>query len=759
MGFLNFRGRKNRSDEEQIDISQTEVDTSETSDMPNTPTSSEEINSASSEPTEVKATNESNDLNKPEKMSDPDPFKEYAYEWVIARKDDEDAEDDIAEDVAVANAEEVITDSSADDEETDEATSPILQDGEKNEEPEALDEASTEASTGEDAAEKTVADLQSIVEISTAEDITEKSTVADFQVDEEDDLVQDEGVDNEKTQKLETIEETSNTSDELLDATSETEVLPLIEEESSEIAEASEEKPVDTLSQTVVYSAPLVSSTASTSGPRHAAPAKVGYVSEFAAIPKKKRRRGLKVFGITMGVIAIALCIAYSAGVVIFMGRFLPNTTLGDHDISLKTNAEVVQMLEDTAQNYSVEITGPSFSYRANGADLGLNLDAPTVVEDIHQEMSAWQWPLFLFQSNHDMSSKLKVQYKPASYDASLRAAVDEYNKTATPPINATIAYDEKTNKFVVQKEVAGTQLDIAAVMAALAKAIVDLDSQVSLSDKELIQPTVLSTDPKLNESAELATGMTSAKITLIMAGKPVNEVNSSNLSRFVAIDDKLDVAFKDDELNAWCDELANGFNTIGSQRSYTRADGKAITVSGGVYGWEIDKEALKNALMEAIKQGSVTEIQVPFVTEAAVFSAPGQRDWGNRYIDVDLSEQHVRFYDENGKLFWETDCISGSPDGKHNTVEGVWKLNDKESPSTLKGYENGKKIYETKVTFWMPFEKNSIGFHDATWQPSFGGSMYANGYGSHGCVNISYEAAEQLYGIIQVGDVVVVHS
>ena len=33
--------------------------------------------------------------------------------------------------------------------------------------------------------------------------------------------------------------------------------------------------------------------------------------------------------------------------------------------------------------------------------------------------------------------------------------------------------------------------------------------------------------------------------------------------------------------------------------------------------------------------------------------------DWGKRYIDVDLTEQYARFYDENGVCFWETVIIS----------------------------------------------------------------------------------------------------
>ena len=114
--------------------------------------------------------------------------------------------------------------------------------------------------------------------------------------------------------------------------------------------------------------------------------------------------------------------------------------------------------------------------------------------------------------------------------------------------------------------------------------------------------------------------------------------------------------------------------------------------------------------------------------------------------------------YNESGDLIWESDCISGKPDGAHDTSVGVYWLNSKSSPAKLTGYENGKKIYESQVRYWMPFDGNAIGLHDADWQPGFGGTMYASGYGSHGCVNLPVNAAADLYSIIQEGDVVVSH-
>ena len=480
--------------------------------------------------------------------------------------------------------------------------------------------------------------------------------------------------------------------------------------------------------------------------------------ADYTAIPKKRNRGGLKVFGITIGIIFGIVLVAYIAGVVVFMGRFLPNTFIGENDISMKSNDEVVKMLDSIAKDYQLDVVGEGFSYRTTGADIGMSVDSNSIIQSIHQDQQAFAWPVLIFQPSHDETSKLWVSYKPQNYEQDVTDRIKQYNETAPAPVNATIVYNEKTSSFDVKPEEAGKQLDTQAVLSSMGNAITTLEPKLVLSSKELVQPTVLSTDEKLIESAKLATGMVSAHVDLKMNGKVVSQIDGEDLSRFVTVNDKLDVTFDEDALYEWLEEFTREFNTIDSERTFTRPDGKEITVSGGSYGWEVDTESLANSILEAIKSGSKTEIDIPCTEEAAVYNGPGKRDWGNRYLDVDLGEQHVRFYDADNNIIWESDCISGSPDGEHDTGLGVWYINNKESPSKLVGYEHGKKIYETMVTYWMAFEGNGIGFHDATWQPGFGGSMYAEGYGSHGCVNLPYSAAEELYGLCEVGDPVVVH-
>lgn len=55
-----------------------------------------------------------------------------------------------------------------------------------------------------------------------------------------------------------------------------------------------------------------------------------------------------------------------------------------------------------------------------------------------------------------------------------------------------------------------------------------------------------------------------------------------------------------------------------------------------------------------------------------------------------------------------------------------------------------------------MVFAYN-VGFHDADWRNEFGQEIYKTS-GSHGCINMPPEKAEELYQILQVGTPVIAY-
>lgn len=473
----------------------------------------------------------------------------------------------------------------------------------------------------------------------------------------------------------------------------------------------------------------------------------------------RKRKKVLKGFGIFFGVLLGLVVIAYGAGCFFFMDRFWPNTMIGDHDVSLKTAEESAPMFTKGASDFCLDVEGEGFSMRLSSDDLGLGVNGEEIVEKALEVNEPWMWPLEVLKE-HDGSEYLSAIYDQDKVAQQVQAAVDEFNAEAAPPTNATIAYDEPSKQFKVVPEAVGTALDATAIMRVIDASVSNLDSTAEVTPAELKYPLIDSTNEQLLAAQTSANNMIKTDLTLTMGGNEVTTLGPATISEWIVLGDDLSVTFTEESFSAWIESIVASCNTVGNERTYTRPDGKVITVEGGSYGWEVDSESFRAQIREAASAGQTGVFEIPVLQEGNGFSGNGQ-DWGKRYIDVDLSEQYARFYDENSNIIWESPFVSGTPTASRATPTGVFKLNNRESPSTLIGRmdpETKKPEYETKVQFWMPFKGNAVGFHDATWQSAFGGTRYKDGWGSHGCVNLPYSAAESLYGIIQIGDVVVTH-
>ena len=453
---------------------------------------------------------------------------------------------------------------------------------------------------------------------------------------------------------------------------------------------------------------------------KHAAPA--DQTPAPASSPETTARRRFsapKIIGIVAGSIVGLLLIAYVAGSLYFTDRFMPNTVLGDHDVSLKTSSEVQAILDDALSDYTVAVSGQGFSMKLSAKDAGVSFDGQAIVADALGNTNPWLWPLEITRE-HDETDSLAAS-SGSSLANAVRTAVDEFNATATPPTDAVVAFDEQKNAFAVQPEATGTA-------------------------------------PKLQAAAEAANQLVKADMQLMMGGDVAAEVNPALVSTWISFDESLTPSLDEEALVAWAKQLEVACDTVGTERTYTRPDGKVITVAGGPYGWLTDGEALLELVKEGVANGTVGAVDIPCKTTGTAYNGAGAQDWSARYCDIDLSEQHVRFYDETGTLIWEAPCVSGTPNGAHNTPTGVFWLNQKASPSVLKGTNLDGSKYESAVRYWMPFVGNVIGLHDADWQAAFGGTLYQQGRGSHGCVNLPVGSAADLFGIIQSGDVVVCH-
>ena len=170
-----------------------------------------------------------------------------------------------------------------------------------------------------------------------------------------------------------------------------------------------------------------------------------------------------------------------------------------------------------------------------------------------------------------------------------------------------------------------------------------------------------------------------------------------------------------------------------------------------------MDEDTETKNLIDSIKKGEVVTREPAYKQKAA---SRGAQDWGDTYLEVDISAQHM-WYIVDGSVALESDVVTGLPNGERDTPTGVYSVIEMMRNKVLKGSINpstGKPSYETPVSYWMRITWTGIGFHDATWQASFGGSWY-QGHGSHGCINMPLEKAKSLYGMLKMGTPAIVHK
>lgn len=484
-----------------------------------------------------------------------------------------------------------------------------------------------------------------------------------------------------------------------------------------------------------------------------------GYVPGYQvnAEPPKKRR-GLKIFGITVAALVGAVALIYFAGVIIFSGRFFPQSTIIGMDISGKTPEEVHQLLDEAMGDYTFKVEGHGLNLALDATDMGMALDSQSIADELLSEMNPWAWPYEVFQ-RHDDTDDLVSSLENSKLADTLTAAVEESNAKGDAPKNATVAFDEAEQAYVVVPEEEGNTMLPEAVIDEVTKGTVNFAPKVTLSDEVLAKPTVTRDDPALAAARDEANKYTAGALSLTIDGKEMLAVKPSDIASHITFGDDLSVSFDPEPIVSMIQEKVNAMDTTGAKRAFTRPDGKKVTVEGGDYGWITNSEVTAEEARELLKAGTGGVLEITMMQYAGQAPDDNGRDFGNRYIDVDLAEQHARLYGEDNAILWESDIVSGRPSDGRNTPLGTYYIKTNDGKSVLRGYKpDGSKEYETEVAYWMPFKDNAIGFHDASWQPKFGGDWYVEN-GSHGCINLPMDKAKALHEILEVGDVVVVHE
>lgn len=491
-----------------------------------------------------------------------------------------------------------------------------------------------------------------------------------------------------------------------------------------------------------------VSSSAPAASPQ--APSQDSPEAQLASSEPAKTLPYKKIAAWTAAAIAAVLVLTYLGISIYFRSHYLFHTTINGQDFSRQTVDDARTYFVGEANAYTltiIESGGKTEDITGNEIHMIWNDDQ--ALEDILKAQNAFAWPFAYFK---ETSEEITFEI---SYDKSaLEKKVDTLNAVTAEPIQPQSAYPEfDGNAYVIKPEVYGTDLDSEKLKKQIHQSVAQLEEGIDLQEEGFYKAPKYTTESKeLKDLCQTLNQYCKASITYEMDVPVV--VDKALISTWLSYDENFHVTLNEAAIRNWMAEFGKRYDTVGTTRPLTTPAGKATEVSGGTYGWIINEDAEFPALVNSIRNGEVVT-KAPACDQTAASHAP--QDWGGTFAEVDLTAQHM-WYLENGTVVFESDVVTGK--GSTPTPPGVYNILEKLSPTVLIGNINPvtkEPEYRSPVDFWMRVTWSGIGFHDATWQPAFGGDVYLWN-GSHGCINMPYYNAQQLYSILQIGTPVVVH-
>lgn len=467
---------------------------------------------------------------------------------------------------------------------------------------------------------------------------------------------------------------------------------------------------------------------------------------------KKDNKKGKKTAAIVIGSIVGVLVLVYVGFAVFFNSHFMFYTKINDTDFSLKSVSQVEEYMKQQVADYVLALEESNGGKETiNGADISLQYVEGDQLEELVKNQNNFLWITSLWE-HPEIEAEVGVKYDEAALADILAnlQCMQEENQTASVDAHPEFQNDQ----FVVVPEVVGTQIDTEVFHEKVAEAINGFQPSLNLLDSGCyLLPRFVSDSQEVVAATDAMNSYLGANITYDF--NPYTEVvDAAAIAQWVTVDGDMNVTFDEGAVRNYVASLAEKYDTQGKTRSFTTATGNVVTVEGGSYGWRIDQEAEYNALIANIQNAETVTREPNYASRAASHEG---NDVGSTYAEVDLTNQHMYFI-QNGQVALQSDIVTGNPNKGNATPQGVYSLAYKALDQVLRGTKkpDGTYEYETPVKYWMPFN-GGIGFHDANWQSSFGGSRYLS-HGSHGCVNLPPSVAGQLYNLISAGTPVVCH-
>ncbi len=444
-----------------------------------------------------------------------------------------------------------------------------------------------------------------------------------------------------------------------------------------------------------------------------------------------------------------SVLLVYFTGVVYFQTHFPFHTSFLGYDISQRTEDAVDECMESETHARILkvlELDGAEETIDLASA-AGYRRDVSEPAEGWIQPGQSWRWPESLWKYT-TLTGNVTISYDRAMlcHAISGLSAMDPDNITL--PQSAHLAWQDDICVIIPEDD--GNALSFPRVVEAVEKAVQNDADAVDLAAENCYRTAAIrSDDAYLLKRLARYEAINYQRIELDMTGATVTITPDDVLAFYVEADGEL--TLDEEAVDAFVDGLKERYDTYERQRPFVNRYFNEILVGTGAdtYGFKLDKSATVTLLIETLENKERLAQIEPVWTNRAWTREENGSDIGDTYIEVSIADQYIWALVDGVQVF-NSNVVTGNV-GNHDTPRGVFRILNKERNAVLVGDD-----YETPVSYWMPITWRGVGLHDATWRGSFGGNIYTYD-GSHGCINLPYWIAQEIFNTFPVGTPVVI--
>lgn len=378
-------------------------------------------------------------------------------------------------------------------------------------------------------------------------------------------------------------------------------------------------------------------------------------------------------------------------------------------------------------------------------------------VQQLHDSQSVINFVRWFFNSNLSFQ---EIELLPdASYEKEkLYAYLDsvDYLKDNSDPKDKIVEIRKDHNGYYLYDETRNLlshDKAVEAIETALDQGIFEVDLLEKACYTEIDYTSQMT---KTVEAWENLSRYVDSSVTY-QFGDRTEVVDCAEISEFIAIDEDGNFLYDEsgsfyldpEKIRAYVKTLAEKYNTVNKPRRFRSTRGEYVTVDTGTYGYKLDEKAEIEYLTNVIGRKNQLTRNPEFLQQAYTQSYSLTDDIGDTYIEVDLTNQMMYYY-ENGRMRVNTPVVTGNTSLGRGTPEKVCYVYAKQRNRVLRG-----EGYASFVNYWMPVY-GGVGIHDASWRGSYGGKIYRTN-GSHGCINTPYKEVSKLYDMVEIGTPVII--